>query len=60
MSNLFFILVFTLILLIIIFCVIDFFFRFHPLAFDLFIIGFHGFLICRASDLMTQVTSFKS
>ena len=38
---------------------IDFFSRFHPLTFDLLGIGFRGFFIGHASNLMTQVTSFE-
>jgi len=48
-SNLFFILIFTLILLVAVFCfrpfsAIDFFFWFHPLVFNLLGIGFHKFV----------------
>jgi len=62
--RLFFILIFTLILLITIFlfwsfCVINFFSQFHPLASDLSGIELHDFFIYSASKLMTQVISFK-
>jgi hypothetical protein len=36
-----------------------FFFRFHPLTFDLLGIEFRGFFFGHASNLMTQVTSFE-
>jgi len=51
--NLFFILIFALILLIIFFLRDWFFFQFYPSTFDLLGIGLCGFSICGASDLMT-------
>ena len=58
-SNLFFILVFTLILSIIIFYVVDFFFQLHSLVFDLFEIELHDIFICYAFNLMTRVLTLR-
>jgi len=63
-SNLFFISFFTLILLIInfyfgSFCVIDFFSRFYPFAFNLLGNELRSFSICVTFDLMTQITNLK-
>jgi hypothetical protein len=59
-SNLFLISIFTVNILIIIFCVIDFFFKFYLLTFDLLGNEFRSFFICQGFDLMTCVTSLKS